>query len=55
LLVFVSCSKSAPPASPPSVKKAPAPVRVVILHTADLHGRVDRLPSLAAFISAAVS
>lgn len=49
-LLFVSCSKSEPPA--PSAKKPQAPIRVVILHTADLHGRVDRLPPLARFIAA---
>lgn len=49
LLVLSSCSKAEPP---PTTKSSRAPLRVVILHTADLHGRVDRLPSLAAFIAA---
>jgi len=49
LLVLASCSK---PESPSISKKSQAPLRVVILHTADLHGRADRLPSLAARIAA---
>ena len=44
VLVLVSCSK------PPSPRVL-APIRVCILHTADLHGRVERLSALAAFIS----
>jgi 2',3'-cyclic-nucleotide 2'-phosphodiesterase (5'-nucleotidase family) len=48
LLLSGSCSKHAPPPS----KSSEAPIRVVILHTADLHGRVDRLSSIASFIAA---
>src|SRR5688572_13843112 len=49
LLVLTSCSK---PETPRTSEKPPAPLRVVILHTADLHGRVERLPSMAAYIAA---
>ncbi|HEY3226581.1 MAG TPA: metallophosphoesterase, partial [Planctomycetota bacterium] len=43
-VLFITCFQSEPPSVPKS------PFRVVILHTADLHGQVDRLPSLASFI-----
>ena len=49
-LIFISCFKSEPPPVPRPPVKASAPLRIVILHTADLHGRVDRLPSMAAFL-----
>src|SRR5262245_3908255 len=46
LLILASCSKPFTP-----VPSQPHPLRVVILHTADLHGRVDRLPALAAYLA----
>ncbi|MBI4563588.1 MAG: bifunctional metallophosphatase/5'-nucleotidase [Planctomycetes bacterium] len=43
LFLLVTCSKPPPPAST-------SEVRVVIFHTADLHGRVHRLPALAGYL-----
>jgi len=50
-LLLVACSKPEPPPPSPSIKKPPASIRVVLLHTADLHGRVDRLPKIASFVA----
>jgi len=47
LLLLDGCSKPAPPTS----RKPAEPIRVCILHTCDLHGRVDRLSSLASFVA----
>lgn len=44
VLVLASCSK------PESASSAP-PIKVVILLTADLHGRVDRLSALASYVA----
>jgi 5'-nucleotidase/UDP-sugar diphosphatase len=44
LLLVFSCSKPDPP-------KRSSLLRVVVFHTADLHGRVDRLASLASYIA----